>query len=180
MNSSRLGTAPRQARDTVELFHRQQLGKDRMCRLPGLDRWKKKEEVMLQRWWCSVSPSKWEEKRRYGKWELKEMCGGAVTVAGDPQGKQVVMEKPQVLSCKSHLMMKQCEKNHCLKWVGISNRKQRLCQIYGIKIKRLVPLIKHKNQLVELNYMSVCSSQCAARSVSADVLITQGGEQSSD
>lgn len=40
MNSSRLGTTACQARETVGREHKQQLGKDRLCRPPALDRWR--------------------------------------------------------------------------------------------------------------------------------------------
>lgn len=52
MVHSRLGTTACQARKTVE---RQQLGKDRLCRLPAAGRWweEREQDVMWQRWRCS-------------------------------------------------------------------------------------------------------------------------------
>lgn len=51
MNGSRLGSTARQARKAVERQYKQQLGKDRLRRLPVLARWRKEKEqvVMWQR-----------------------------------------------------------------------------------------------------------------------------------
>jgi len=82
MNSSRLGTTACQARKTVERQHKQQLGKDRLWRLPALDRWREEREQgeIRQRWRSSVNPRKSDEKRSNGKWEFKERCGNDVTL----------------------------------------------------------------------------------------------------
>ena len=66
MNSFRLGTTACQARESEEVQHKQQLDKDRLCRPPALDRWSEErmKEVMWQRWRCTVSPMKWDEKQR--------------------------------------------------------------------------------------------------------------------
>lgn len=98
MNSSSLGMTACQARKTVERQNKQQLGKDRLHRLPVSDRWReeRRQGVMWQRWRCSVSQRKWDKKRSK-KWELKKRCGNmwllCIVRNCHPKGEQVVMEK---------------------------------------------------------------------------------------